>query len=334
MLFFLFGLAAGVLLTIPLAAVAASRWARRVQRLEQRARSAERLAELGTLTGGLAHEIKNPLSTIGLNLQLMQEDLNDLARSVTPSSDATVGRPKAIELEGQSELEFLVGEPSDLDPVSPHAEVEQRVGRIARRFESLSREAQRLRHILEDFLRFAGRVRLDLRPTNINDLVNELADFFQPQAQAAGVHLRTQFDATDANVKADSDLLKQALLNLMINACKAMAKARESNQPSGGSDELIVRTQRTRGLQAARELRIHVIDTGPGMDRETTQRIFHPYYSASEGGTGLGLPTARRIIEEHGGVINCHSEPGRGTDFVIGLPINGDRGCDSDTRNA
>ncbi|MAE66329.1 MAG: two-component sensor histidine kinase [Phycisphaeraceae bacterium] len=290
-MWFWFGLATGVILTIPVAAVAARRNAARMRRLQQRSLAAERLAELGTLTGGLAHEIKNPLSTVLLHLQLLEEDLRDL--------------------EGE------------LDDPSVAAE---RLGRARRRFESLTRETSRLREILEDFLRFTGRVKLARHETDVCALVEEVVDFFSPQAQAAGVHLRTQIPESPLRLDLDRGLLKQALLNLMMNACQAMSEARGGSQPSGGNDELIVRAERARGPDRQPELRMHVIDTGPGMDAETAAKVFRPYFSESRGGTGLGLPTARRIVEEHGGTIAVHSEPGRGSDFVITIPIGGGKG--------
>ncbi len=279
------GLGIGVLASIPVAAVWGRRTERRVRQLEQRARAAERLAELGTLTGGLAHEIKNPLSTVGLNVQLLQEDVQDLSKDGGLSHSHHEG-----------------------------------LGRVQRRLESLSRETLRLRDILEDFLRFAGRVELDPCPINVHVLVEELIDFFEPQAREAGVNLRTQLSAEPSTLSADAPLLKQALLNLLINAVQAMAQAREKNQPHGGADELIVRTECGRSA-GGEELRIHVTDTGPGMTEEVTAKVFQPYFSTKRGGTGLGLPTSRRIIEEHGGHLSVHADTGRGTDFTITLPV-------------
>lgn len=288
MWFYLFiGLGLGVLLAIPLAAGWGRRTERRVRHLEQRARAAERLAELGTLTGGLAHEIKNPLSTVGLNVQLLQEDVRDLAQDPGLSAEHHDG-----------------------------------LGRVHRRLESLSREAQRLRDILEDFLRFAGRVELDTQPTDLHVVIGELIDFFEPQAREAGVNLRTQLAAENATVHADAPLLKQAMLNLLINAVQAMQHAKEKNQPHGGATELIVRTDRGRSASGGggEELRIHVIDTGPGMPPDVADKVFQPYFSTKRGGTGLGLPTSRRIVEEHGGHLTVHADPGKGTDFTITLP--------------
>lgn len=278
------GLGVGALSSIPLAAVWGRRTERRVRQLERRARAAERLAELGTLTGGLAHEIKNPLSTVGLNVQLLQEDVRDLL------ADAGLTDPQ-----------------------------QDRLGRVQRRLEALSRETHRLRDILEDFLRFAGRVELDPQPTDLHAMIEELVDFFEPQAREAKINLRTQLAADNPTVKADAPLLKQAILNLLINAVQAMTQAREKNEPHGGANELMIRTERTRSA-AGPEFRIHVTDTGPGMSPQVAAKVFQPYFSTKRGGTGLGLPTSRRIVEEHAGHLTVHTDPARGTDFTLSLP--------------
>jgi len=275
MQWFVIGIGVGVLATVPLVFFASRRTAARVRKLEQRTRGAERLAELGTLTGGLAHEIKNPLSTIGLNLQLLRESIDD------------------------AEL------PADL------------LSRIDRRIGALSDETDRLRGILEDFLAFAGRVRLDPTPIAINDLIEQLVDFYHPQASASGIQLRTRLDGEAGELHLDPTLLKQAVLNLLINATQAMVEARYGEAPHGGSADLILRTQRT-----ADGVEVHVIDTGPGLDDASKDKIFHPYFTTKKGGTGLGLPTTRRIVEEHGGHITVHSDTGQGSDFTIHLPVN------------
>ncbi|MEM9883674.1 MAG: ATP-binding protein [Planctomycetota bacterium] len=295
------GMATGVLLAVP----AVWGWSRRSQRrqreLERRAVAAERLAELGTMTGGLAHEIKNPLSTVGLNVQLIQEDLAELADVLPPPPKPDPDRP----------LPARRGDPP-----------RERLARIRKRTDGLYRETARLREILEDFLRFAGRVTLDRAPVDLNELIDELIDFFEPQAEEAGVRLRADLRARPATAEIDAPLLKQALLNLMLNACQAMADAREAGVPNGGAGELILRTLRRRG-QGGPRLEVHVTDTGPGMTAEQAGKIFQPYYSSKRGGTGLGLPTTRRLVEEHGGTLTVHSEPGRGSDFVISLPAGG-----------
>lgn len=271
---------------------------RRVRIARRRMDDAERLAELGTMTSGLAHEIKNPLSTLSLNAQLLAEEVAD------------------VQLPDEQRR------------------------RIIRRTESLRREADRLKGILTDFLQFAGRIRLDPEPRDLNVLIDELVDFFLPQALAAGVQLRTALPGRVCVAQVDSALFKQALLNLLLNAVQALETM---PQDSGRARELMIRLEparavapsRRRHAQAARGDSsatgaspagmhgIHVTDTGPGIAPEHLGRIFQPYFSTKKGGTGLGLATARRIIEEHRGSLDVHTEPGRGTDFVIQLPAAG-----------
>lgn len=293
MAYFWFGLALGFVTTIPLVVIFSRRTEKRVRDLQQRASSAERLAEQAMLTGGLAHEIKNPLSSVNLNIQLLQEDLAELRKAIAaPAIEASVRSDNG-----------------------------DKVGRIQRRFDSLARETQRLRTILDDFLRFAGRIKLEKQPTDLHAMLSELVDFFQPQAQSMHVTLRLQLTPGVMIVPADESLLKQAILNLMINACQAMANAREKQQPHGGAVELIVRTDRVKET-GQEQVELHITDTGPGITAEDLAKIFQPYFSTKKGGSGLGLPTARRIIEEHGGQIVVHSEQGKGSDFAVVLPGN------------
>jgi len=280
---FFLGLGAGVAAAIPAAVVWTRRYVARTRRLEQRARAAERLADQATMTGGLAHEIKNPLSTINLNIQLLEEDLDQAA------ADAGQG---------------------------PLAE---RLGRVRRRFATLGREVDRLRDTLEDFLRFAGRVELDRQPTDVNGVVRDLVDFFEPQATETGVQVRADLAAGDLTAEIDAGLVKQATLNLLINACQAMADARAKGTPHGGADLLLIRTRAAGGREPA--VRVQVADTGPGMSPDAAARVFQPYYSTKRGGSGLGLPTARRLIDAHGGSLSLHTEPGRGSEFTIELPV-------------
>lgn len=251
----------GLVLGLLVAAAAAVIGYRRVLILQRRARRTERLAELGTLTSGLAHEIKNPLSTVQLNLQLLQEDLS---------------------------------------PQNPAYE------RIVRRLTTIQKETGRLREILDDFLRYAGKLEVDRREVDLNQLVDELADFFHPQAELSRVQLRVKKPEQAVVVQVDPKLIKQALLNLMINGVHAM--------PQGG--DLILAVSRGAG-----EAVIDVIDTGSGIAPENLENIFKAYYSTKKGGTGLGLPMTRRLIEEHGGKLTLQSEVGKGTDFTIHLPM-------------
>lgn len=273
------GVVIGLIGMLPIVRLLLRRAELRARQAERRARSSERLAELGSMTSGLAHEIKNPLSTIGLNAQLLSEGLKE----------------------------------SELPDEQRH--------RLLRRTDALSREAERLRGILTDFLQFAGRINLDPQPRDMRAIISEVSDFFHPQCDQHNIMLRTQLPDRPVEVRVDESLFKQALLNLMINAVHAMADEgplRDAEAHARRGD-LMVRLDDT----DSRVARVHVIDTGPGIEPTKLEEIFHPYVSGRKGGSGLGLPTARRIVEEHGGRLTAHSEAGRGSDFVIELPRGG-----------
>jgi signal transduction histidine kinase len=219
-------------------------------------------AEIAQLAGGLAHEIRNPLSTMSLNLDLLAEDFRG---AETP-----------------------------------------RDRRVLQKLERVRRETDRLQGIVDDFLRFAKVQDLRPRPTDLNALVDDLRDFCEPQALGQDVVIRTLYDPTLPLIPLDVDLFKQALWNLIRNAQHAM--------PDGG--DLILQT-RLEGDDAVLE----VTDTGAGMEPEVASRVFDAFYSTKPGGSGLGLPTTRKVVEAHGGSITLQSEPGQGTRFTLRLPI-------------
>ena len=218
-------------------------------------------AEIAQLAGGLAHEIRNPLSTMQLNLDLLAEDFAE------PEST--------------------------------------RDRRALQKIERVRKETLRLGGILEDFLRFARVQELRLEPSDLSEVVDVLRDFHEGQASVQGVVIRTQYDRSLPPVALEVELFKQALLNLTLNALHAM--------PDGG--ELILTTRRD-GDWAA----LDVTDTGWGIPPAEQERVFDAFYSTRPGGSGLGLPTVRRIVEAHGGTIALESDHGKGTKFTIRLP--------------
>ncbi len=232
----------------------------------------EQYVELAELAGGFIHEIKNHLSTLGLNLQLLAEDFQD------PQS--------------------------------------QRERRALERVQRLQGECQRLVDVANDFLRFAHVKDLNLEPTNLGELVEEMVDFFGPTARQANIEIKCYVPPDLPPVPLDRDLFKQVLLNLMLNAEQAM--------PGGG--ELTVQAAcGTRNAECeakkAAELLLSLIDTGQGMTPQVLAKVFRPFFSTKPGGHGLGLPTVRRIVEAHGGAIDVQSAVGRGTKFTIRLPV-------------
>ncbi len=229
--------------------------------LAENQRLREQYAEIAQLAGGLAHEIRNPLSTMALNLDLLAEEFQD--------SDS------------------------------------QRDRRVVRKIERLRRESHRLHDILENFLRFARVQELRLEVSDLNQVVEELRDFFEPQAMTQDIIIRTQYEPDLPPLKLEVDLFRQALLNLFLNARQAM--------PDGG--DFLMRTRREGPWNI-----LEVTDTGLGMPEEVRSKVFDAFYSTRAGGSGLGLPTTRKIIEAHGGSIRVESMPGKGSQFTIRLP--------------
>jgi two-component system, NtrC family, sensor histidine kinase HydH len=177
--------------------------------------------------------------------------------------------------------------------------------RALERFHRLQAECQRLLDLSNDFLRFARLKELRLQPTDLAVVVEEMVDFFGPTARQAAIEIKPYVPADLPAVAIDRELFQQALLNLLLNAKQAM--------PEGG--ELTVQAEPAPG-----EVWLSLIDTGQGMPPEVLAKVFRPFFSTKPGGTGLGLPTTRRIVEAHGGRIEVQSELGRGTKFTIRLP--------------
>jgi len=223
-------------------------------------------AELVKLVSELAHEIRNPLSSIRLNMELLAEDVE----AITESGSAN-----------------------------------QMTRRARAKIDLVRQECDRLQKLLDDFLDFSRQGGVDPEPGNLNTEIDQLLEFFQPRADDAGVELVRFLDPELPAVRIDRETFRSAILNLLINATQAM--------DSGG--QLMVRT-RSSGLGVVIEL----IDTGPGMEPATLARVFEAFYSTKQGGSGLGLPTARKIVEAHGGTIDVESAPGRGTKVAIWLP--------------
>ena len=227
-------------------------------------RQQDRLAFVGALAGGLAHEIKNPLSTLMINLELLAEEW---ASAEAPREKRTLNKVRM-----------------------------------------LKKEVQRLEDIVAEFLRYARGGDLQLAPTDLSAVLSELLDFIRPEMRQATIELREFVDEGVTATRADAAKLKQAMLNLLINARQATAP--------GGS--VLLRLARE-----AQSAVIEVTDTGCGIPAERLPLVWQPYYSTKRGGTGLGLAMTRRIIEEHGGSIEIESEVDRGTRVRVSLPLGG-----------
>jgi signal transduction histidine kinase len=223
-------------------------------------RAEEQSALVGTIAAGIAHEIRNPLSTLRMNLQLLREDWEN-----------------------------------------PITEREQK-GR--KRIDVLLRETERLETVVSDFVRFAAGHALRLERTNLNALTGELLDFLAPQAERARIRLVREFEKDLPPVEVDPNLIRQAILNLLVNAQQVL--------PTGG--EIRVRTR-----ENGQFVKLSVADNGPGIPAEHREKIFNLYFSTKPGGTGLGLPMVKKIVEEHQGRIEVETEINKGTTFTLCL---------------
>jgi nitrogen fixation/metabolism regulation signal transduction histidine kinase len=228
---------------------------------ESRLRRAENLASLTTLAAGVAHEIKNPLCSISIHLQLLKKELK-----------------RKLDKDDHSTDEY---------------------------FSVLNEEIDRLNRIVVDFLYAVRPVNLELRETDINSIINSVAELINLEFEQAKIKINLELCERLPLLLLDERYMKQALLNLLINAKAAM--------PKGGA--LNIST-----FYSENEIHLLISDTGTGISGENLSKIFEPYFTTKETGTGLGLTQVYKIIKEHRGEITVDSELRKGTVFEIILP--------------
>lgn len=211
-----------------------------------------RLAAISRLTGGIAHEIKNPLNAMALHLEVLK---------------------------------------TKLDAAEPEIEV-------------IAREIKRLDHVVKTFLNFNRPVELERHALDLAELASEVVDLVRPDAESRNV--RVQTDLKEPRwINGDTDLLRQAVLNVVVNAIDAMKD----------SGTLTVRCE-----QDDRECALVVADTGPGIPAKIRDKIFNLYFSTKESGSGIGLAMTFRAVQLHSGTIDVLSEPDHGTSFRLRFP--------------
>jgi signal transduction histidine kinase len=158
---------------------------------------------------------------------------------------------------------------------------------------------------VEQILGFARPVNLDLQAGNLDTIVNDILELLRPQLTARKIDVRRSSGGPEAYALVDESSIRGALMNLILNAIEAT--------PEGGV--VSISTART-----AESLRLEIADTGPGIDEEKAKKIFEPFYTTKAGGLGLGMPYAKKIIDQHGGTIVLNSRPGEGTTITVMLP--------------
>ncbi|HEY2843321.1 MAG TPA: ATP-binding protein [Bryobacteraceae bacterium] len=242
---------------------------RLLERMASQLDVATRLSAISRLTGGVAHEIKNPLNAIALRLELLRARLDD------PDP----------EVSGQIDI--------------------------------LSKEVLRLDRVVKTFLDFSRPVEVHLENVDLGALTREVTEFVTPQARRANVEV--EFSAPDepASMRGDSDLLKQAVLNLVVNAVDAMPEGgRLSVKLEKGSVE------KGKANKTDDKLILEISDTGPGIKPELRDKVFQLYFTTKLGGSGIGLAMTYRAVQLHNGTISFNSEADSGTTFRLEFPAN------------
>jgi signal transduction histidine kinase len=172
--------------------------------------------------------------------------------------------------------------------------------------EIISREIMRLDRVVKTFLDFTRPVELNLREVPLTTFVREVTELAAPQAAAAGIQVMITENEDTASIRADVDLLKQAILNIVVNAIEAM--------PKGGELRIECTVEQE-------EAEIRISDTGPGIPTDLRDKIFRLYFTTKTEGSGIGLAMTFRIVQLHDGTVDFTSQPGKGTTFVLRLPV-------------
>jgi signal transduction histidine kinase len=218
-----------------------------------------KLAALGRLTSGIAHEVKNPLNAMMIHLELLRDKLAD------PSAEA------------QQSLDVI------------------------------GSEIRRLDRVVQGFLRFMRPQEISFKALDLNALLASVVALLEAEWQNRGVRFAIELNPQLPHTSGDEELLRQAFLNILQNACQAM--------PMGGT--VTVRTE----PEGRESIRSSISDEGTGIAPEDIDKIFRLYYTTKPDGSGIGLSVVFRIVQMHDGAIETQSQVGRGTTMTVRLPV-------------
>jgi signal transduction histidine kinase len=241
-----------------LGALLTMRDAESMRKIEDEIEVSRRLANIGKLTSGVAHEVKNPINSIVVHLEILRNKIKQ------PDPDTQ------------------------------------------RHMDVIGSEIQRLDRVVQTLVDFTRPVELKLVDLDLRTLVEQVAFMASPDCERHAVHIVSEISSEPLQAKVDADLLKQALLNIIINGAQAME--------SGGT--LTVRAQRNDG-----DAQIEVQDTGPGIPPAIRDKIFNLYFTTKKSGTGIGLAMTYRILQLHNGSVHFDTRSGEGTTFYLTLPL-------------
>jgi len=232
---------------------------RAVEQRERELVRSERLAAVGKMAAMITHEVRNPLSSIGLNTELLEEELEQSSKEAK---------------------ELLA---------------------------AIHREVDRLTAITEEYLAFARMPKPKPAPEAINPMVGALAAFVREDLAAKQVKLDVELGTGDPIALVDAAQLRQCLINLVRNATEALS--------AKGGGKVILRTR-----SSGDRVFIEVEDNGVGIAPDVVPRMFDPFFSTKEGGSGLGLALTQQIVKDHGGDLAVQSTVGKGTTFTVSVP--------------
>jgi len=230
-----------------------------VRRIEDEIELSRRLAAIGRLTSGVAHEVKNPINAIVVHLEVLRQKLQQL------------------------------------DPDT------------RRHIDVIGSEIQRLDRVVQTLVDFTRPVELRLADLDLRRLVDEVVVLAQPDAERHGVSIVRDFPGDGLPVKVDSDLVKQAVLNIVLNGVQAM--------PGGGELTLV-------GSLADDDAQLEIRDHGAGIPQEVRDKIFNLYFTTKKNGSGIGLAMAYRVMQLHNGSVEYESVEGQGTTFRLRFPLS------------
>jgi len=279
-----------------------------IKELELQVRQTEKMASIGQLAAGVAHEVNNPMGFIHANLHQMTEYLGDLGGYF----DAIARLQQAI---AEGDLDLIRAASEDVSTVGREIDLDYVRSDFEKALLESQEGAERIRHIVRD-LRDFSRPDLPARSAaNVNQALDSTANIVWTMIKNP-VHLEKDYGELP-DIEAYPMQLKQVFMNLLVNACQAI-------EAPGGDEPGVVRIE-TR--QEGEEVVVRVSDTGIGIDAASLSRIFDPFFTTKPvgAGTGLGLSTSYNIVERHGGRISVESEVGRGTIFEVRLPIEAPR---------
>jgi signal transduction histidine kinase len=221
---------------------------------------------LSRLLARLAHEIRNPLSSLAIHVQLLEEDMTQAA-----------------------------------PPLKAQA---------AGRFEIIRSELQRLENLMQQFLSLAAPSSVDLQTVEVAEVVRYVCELLRPEAAKRGIEIAMDVPANLPPMTVDPGQLKQALINLVINAIQAVER--------NGRIEIIVRAD-----AVSDTFSLQVCDNGPGVPGERRSAIFEPFFTTKSEGSGLGLWIVQQIATAHGGAVTVEDTPHGGAAFILQLPMRG-----------